>query len=158
MSSTLTHALTDSIAAIIFAKVQPNETTYIMAALVSASIVDLDHLVFIIRDREMYRNSGYNGNLHHARSVFHELIGLLLVAIVASILYFWDQKLAFIVFIAFTLHLVQDWLLGKSHPFTPLSNVKVEFLHLNMKQKVVIDLVLMTIGGALWLMYLSGHL
>ena len=158
MSSTITHALTDSILAVIFAKVQPNQTTYILAAVASASIVDLDHLVFIIRDREFYRNSGFNGNLHHARSAFHEVFGLLVVSILSTLVYFWDQKLALIIFIAFTLHLVQDWLLGKSHPFTPLNNSKVQFLQLTLKQKAVIDLVLLTLSGALWLIYLFGHL
>lgn len=158
MSSTLTHALSDSILAILFARVHPNETSYILAALASASVVDLDHMAYIIKDRDFYKKSGYSGNLHYARSMFHELVGMLLIGVLSAILFFWDEKLASLVFIAYSLHLIQDWLLGKSHPFIPLSHRKVQFFRLTLKQKAVIDLIILTLSGALWIIYLSGRL
>ena len=71
VSSTLAHAASASWIAVTAAHVRPDETSYIVAALISASILDVDHLFFMIRDRVMYRQVGYRGNLHHARSVFH---------------------------------------------------------------------------------------
>jgi hypothetical protein len=155
MASTFTHAATGSIAALMIAHVQPRETTYVLAALVCASILDLDHLYFVIRDREFYRKAGFSGNLHNARSIFHEVFGLLLVGLLSAGLYFWDPKLALILFVAAGLHLVIDWLLGKSQPFAPLNRSEVQFFKLSLKQKVIADLVLLGAAAGLWAVYLK---
>jgi len=158
MSSTVAHAISASFVAVTFANVNPNETSYVLAAIASASILDLDHLFYIIRDREVYRQLGYQGNLHNSRSVFHELLGLLIVGVVSALLFFVDEKLARVIFIAFTLHLVQDWLVGKSFPFTPVDNTVMQFFSLTMKQKVFIDVVIVMMFGGLWIAYLAGGL
>ncbi|OGO48082.1 MAG: hypothetical protein A2W37_07420 [Chloroflexi bacterium RBG_16_63_12] len=156
MSSTLTHAASASWIAVTSAQVCPHETSYIVAALISASILDVDHLVFMIRDRAMYRRLGYQGNLHHARSVFHEMIGLLLAGGVSGVLFLFDRKLAHVVFVAFAVHVIQDWVLGKSHPLNPVDLTAVQFFALTFRQKVVIDLLMLLMFGALWTLYLVG--
>ena len=50
MSSTLTHAASASWIAVTSAHIHPVQTSYIAAALISASVLDVDHLVFMIRD------------------------------------------------------------------------------------------------------------
>lgn len=156
MPSTIAHAISASWIAVTVARVEPHETLYTLAALISASILDLDHLIFVIRDRKMYQRLGYRGNLHHARSVFHELLGLFIVGILSGLLLFVDQKLACIVFIAYAIHVVQDWLIGKSNPLFPVDNTEVQLFSPSFKQKVVIDVVIVISFGALWILYLAG--
>ncbi len=137
MSSTITHSISASWIAVTAVHIQPHETSYILAALVSASILDLDHLIFVIRDRKMYQRLGYVGNLHNARSVFHELFGLLVVGVLSGLLFFVDQKLACVIFLTFAIHVVQDWMIGKSNPLSPIDNTEVQFFSLSFKQKNV---------------------
>ena len=106
----------------------------------------------------MYRRLGYRGQLHRARSAFHELFGLLVVGIVSALLFVLDPKLAGVVFLAFTVHIAQDWVLGRSHPLTPVDNTEMHFFSLTFKQKVFIDIVVLTLFGGLWILYLAGHL
>jgi hypothetical protein len=158
MSSTITHAAAGALIALTSAHVTPHQTTYIAAALISATILDLDHLPFIIKDWKFYRQNGFQGNMYHARSVFHELFGLLTVGVLAVLLFLIDQKLASVVFIALCVHLAQDWLLGKFQPFKPEDNTLVQLFRLTARQKVVIDLLTLAIFGGLWIAYLSGVL
>ena len=104
MSSTLAYAASASLVALMFAHAKPNETSYILAALVSASILDLDHLVYVIKDRAMYRRLSYQGHLHNARSAFHEPCGLLVVGVLSGLLFRRDPGLARVVLIAFAIH------------------------------------------------------
>ena len=156
MSSTFAHAASASWIAVTSAHVRPDQTSYIVAALISASVLDVDHLVFMIRDRAMYRQLGYPGQMHHARSVFHEMIGLLLAGGVSGMLFLFDRKLAHVVFVAFAVHVIQDWVLGKSHPLNPVDLTTVQFFALTFRQKVVIDLLMLLMFGALWMSYLVG--
>jgi hypothetical protein len=156
MSSTLAHAASASWIAVTATHIRPDETSYIVAALISASVLDVDHLVFMIRDRAMYRQVGYQGQLHHARSVFHEMIGLLLAGAVSGVVFLFDRKLAQVVFVAFAVHVIQDWVLGKSHPLNPVDLTAVQFFAPTFRQKVVIDLLMLLVFGALWTLYLAG--
>lgn len=156
MSSTLTHAASASWIAVTSAHVRPDETQYIVAALISASILDVDHLVFMIRDRAMYRQLGYQGQLHHARSVFHEMAGLLLAGVVSGVVFLFDRKLAHVIFVAFAVHVVQDWVLGKSHPLNPVDLTAVQFFAPTFREKVMIDILMLIVFGALWTSYLVG--
>ena len=158
MSSTIAHTATASFIALTCTHVNPHETIYIAAALVSAAVLDLDHLPFIIKDWKFYRQNGFRGNLHHARSVFHELFGLLAAGVLAALLFMVDQKLASVVFIALCVHLAQDWLLGKFQPFKPVDNTLVDLFKLTFRQKVVIELLTLALFGGLWIAYLSGGL
>jgi hypothetical protein len=140
------------------AHVRPDETALIVTALVSASILDLDHLIYIIRDRAMFRMMGYRGNLHYARSLFHELAGLLMVGVLSGLVFLANPKLAHVIFIAYTIHLVEDWLLGKSVPFKPVDHTSMRVFPLNFWHKVVIDVLIIGVSSVLWIRYLSGAL
>lgn len=153
--SPIAHALSASLIAVTVAHVSPRETPYIAAALISATAVDLDHLVSLLRDREMYRTHGFAGRLHHARSPLHELSGLLLAGALCAFVFLADPKLAQVVFIAFAVHLTQDWVVGKSHPLTPFDNTRVQFFALTAGQKVLIDVVVILLSGVLWTIYLA---
>jgi hypothetical protein len=158
MSSTPAHAAVAAFIALTCAHVTPHETGYIAAALVSATILDLDHLPFIIKDWKFYRQNGFRGNLHQARSIFHEMFGLVAAGILAALLFLVNQKLASVVFIALCVHLAQDWLLGRFQPFKPVDNTLVYFFKLTFRQKVIIDLLTLALFGGLWIAYLSGGL
>jgi len=157
MSSTVAHAMSASWIAVTFAQVKPDEPLYILAALISASMLDLDHLLYAIKDRGLYQQLGYKGNLHHARSVFHELFGLLAVGVLSGLLFFADPKLAQVIFIAFAIHVTQDWVMGKSCPLSPIDNTEVQLFSLTFKQKVLIDIVIVILFGGLWNLYLVGQ-
>lgn len=158
MSSTLTHAVSASWIAVTAAHVLPDETGYILAALISASALDLDHVFFVIRDRAMYRRLGYRGQLHQARSLFHEMFGLGLAGLAAALLFLLDPKLALVVFIAFAIHVAEDWVMGKSYPLTPVDNTEVRFFSLTFRQKILVDAVVLLVFGGLWILYLAGRL
>jgi hypothetical protein len=156
MPSILAHTASASFVALTFAQIQPDETSYVVAALISASILDLDHLVYVIKDRAMYQRLGYQGNLHQARSVFHELLGLLIAGVVSVFLFWADRRLAGVVFVAFATHVAQDWVIGKAHPLAPTDNTETQFFVLTFKQKVWVDIVIVTTFGVLWVLYLTG--
>ncbi len=158
MSSVVAHAVSASLIALTAAHVDPNETGYVVTALVSGAAVDLDHLIYVVRDWEMYRRHGFRGHLHHARSAFHELLGLLLVGIVVALLFPHNQTLAKVIFVAFTVHLIEDWILGKSSPFIPVDQTVTQFFALSFRQKVVADILILTVAGTLWIIYLAGGL
>lgn len=156
MPSTIAHATSASWIAVTVARVQPHETSYILAALISASILDLDHLIYLIRDRKMYQRLGFKGNLHRARSAFHELFGLLVVGALSGLLFLADRKLACVVFVAYAVHVAQDWMIGKSNPLSPIDNTEVQLFSPPFKQKVIIDVVIVISFGVLWILYLAG--
>jgi hypothetical protein len=156
MASTMAHAASASIVALSAAQVAPGETGMIVAAVAAASILDLDHLVYVVRDWRMYRQEGFAGNLHQARSPFHELFGLLAGGLVAAGISLFNPQLAFVVLIAFSIHLLEDWFLGKTLPFTPLDNTAVRYFTLSQRQKVIIDIVILGLSGAAWILYLFG--
>ena len=158
MASTLAHATSASLIALTAAQVQPHETGYILAAVVAASILDLDHVVLVVRDRALYQQLGYRGQLHRARSAFHELFGLLLAGILSALLFLVDPRLGQVVFIAFAVHVVQDWVLGKAHPLAPADNTEMQLFSLTFGQKVLVDAVLLIVFGGLWTLYLFGYL
>lgn len=158
MSSTAAHAASASWIALTAAHVQPNETGYIIAAVISASVLDMDHVFFMIRDRDLYRQVGYPGQLHRARSAFHELFGLLAAGVVSALLFRADPTLARVVFIAFAVHVAQDWVLGKSSPLAPVDSTEMRFSSLTTRQKVIVDVITLIIFGGLWTLYLVGRL
>jgi hypothetical protein len=153
--SPIAHGLSASLVAVTFARVSPTETPYIAVALISATVIDLDHLVYVIRDRAMYRRVGYAGQLHHARSPLHELVGLLIFGVLCALFFFVDPKLVRVIFIACTVHLAQDWVLGESHPLAPFDNTSIQFFALTLKQKVLIDVIVVLLSSVLWMIYLA---
>ncbi len=158
MPSTLAHAASASLVAITAAHVRPGESGYVLAALAAASVADLDHLVYLVRDRALYRQLGYRGHLYRARSVVHELPGLLLAGAASALLLVADPTLARLVFIAFAVHLAEDWLIGRSAPFKPVDTTLIQPFPLTFRQKVFTDALILAASGVAWILFLSGRL
>ena len=153
----LAHLLSASLIAVVAAQVRPEQTPYVAAALVAAVVVDADHLAFVVRSHETFdRRIGYTGQLHNGRSPLHELPGLFLLGILCGMIFPLDATLAAVIFIAFAVHLAQDWVLGATHPFAPFDRTLVQFFKLDLSQKVAIDLLVMAVSGSLWIAYLFG--
>ncbi len=158
MSSVIAHAMSASLIALTAVDINPGETGYLVAASAAGGLVDLDHVFYAIRDREMYRRLGFRGNLHNARSIFHELPGLVLLGAFAAALFLVNHTLAQVLFLAFAVHLVEDWIMGKSSPFVPIDKTIMQLFPFSFRQKVAVDIFIITVSGVLWLLYLSGRL
>jgi len=154
MSSTITHALVGSFVAVTAFDIVPADVGHIAAAVVAATVVDLDHLFYVVKDRHEYRRNGLVGFLHNARSSAHELMGFVAAGSLATLIFPFDPKLSCIIFTAFGLHVLQDWFLGKSQPLFPLDLTVVQFFSLNLKQKTVVEAVLLVTFSLLWIRYL----
>ena len=79
-----------------------------------------------------------------------------MVGALSGLLFPVDQKLACIIFAAYAIHVVQDWLMGKSCPLSPVDKTEVQFFSLSLKQKMVIDAAMVMVFGVLWILYLVG--
>jgi hypothetical protein len=156
MASVITHALSASLVAVTAAGVRPDEPAYIAAALVSASILDLDHIPYVLQNFKTLGLNGFQGKLHHSRSLLHELAGLLIAGCFAGGISIFNVKLAQVVLIAFAVHIVEDWLLGKSAPLIPVDDTQVQYFQLSFRQKVAIDLTILVAAVVIWIIYLAG--
>lgn len=133
----------------------PADIKSIAFAIICAGILDLDHVFFLIKDRAFYKTHGYKGNLHKARSVFHELIGLMTVGFLGLLLSFFSIRYAQILFISLTIHLVEDVIMGTSTPFMPVNKTEIKLFSFTFKQKTAIDIIVSLIFGGLWLLFLK---
>jgi hypothetical protein len=96
----IVHILSASLVALIFANTAPGQTPYLVAALLTAAVLDLDSVIGALRTRTAYRwsDGGAIGRLHG-------LLALLGVGAFSGLLFLADEMLARVVFIAFTIHL-----------------------------------------------------
>lgn len=156
--TTLTHALSASIIALTVAGVDPLQKEYIFVAIVAAASLDLDHVYFLVRDRKKFQKTGYAGHLHKARSAAHELLGGLIVSGISAGMLFFDRKLAIIVFVSFMVHLIEDFIVGKSFPFGPFDKTEVKLFSPSIRMKGAIDVAVIIISVFLWKLYLNGHI
>ncbi|MBW3569900.1 MAG: metal-dependent hydrolase [Gemmatimonadetes bacterium] len=155
--TTVAHALSAALIAVTAMKVPPSETRYLVAALAAGAIADADHVYPVLRDWRFYRQHGFRGNLHAARTPVHELAGLTGAGIVACLLWWVDPLMAGVVFAAFAVHLAQDFVTGHSLPLNPADRTVVRMFDLSFGQKVAIDGAVIAISIALWIPYLRGR-
>ena len=155
---TPTHAISASILALIATHVAPTETGYILSALVFASFLDLDHVYYLIRDRKMYKEKGFVGQLHHARSPLHELPGVIIWGVIALIIRTFDQTLASIFFLSVLIHLCEDFFAGIAFPFNPFDKTEMALFKHTKMDKVIINSLVIIVSGVLWVLYLQGKL
>lgn len=155
--TTVAHALSAALVAVTALKVPPSESRYLVAALIAGAIADADHVWPVLRDWRFYREHGFRGNLHGARTPVHELAGLAGAGIVACVLWFIDPLMAGVVFAAFAVHLAQDFVTGHSLPLNPADRTVVRMFDLGFKQKVAIDAAVIITSIALWIPYLRGR-
>lgn len=155
--TTVAHALSAALIAVTALKVPPSESRYLVAALVAGSIADADHVYPVLRDWRFYRQHGFRGNLHGARTPVHELAGLAGAGIIACLLWWMDPLMAGVVFCAFAVHLAQDFVTGHSLPMNPADMTVVRMFDLSFKQKVAVDAIVIAASIALWIPYLRGR-
>ena len=155
--TTVAHALSAALIAVTALKVPPSDARMIAAALVAGAIADADHVYPVLRDWRFYRQNGFRGNLHGARTPVHELPGLLGAGVVAAVLWWASPVLAGVVFTAFAVHLAQDFVTGHSLPFNPVDRTVVRMFDLTFAQKVMVDAGVITASVALWILYLAGR-
>ncbi|EKD55953.1 MAG: hypothetical protein ACD_58C00329G0003 [uncultured bacterium] len=150
------HGLSAALIAIVLTGVKHNETGYVFTAIAAASVLDLDHLYYLVRDRRLYLKQGLAGNMHKARSLAHELMGMLIVSVICGLIYFWNIKLATVIFLAFLVHTAEDMIMGKSMPFIPFDKTELQFFRPSLKQKTAVDVVVIIVCLLLWIQYLGG--
>jgi hypothetical protein len=155
--TTVAHALSAALIAVTAMKVPPSESRYLVAALVAGAIADADHVYPVLRDWRFYRQNGFRGNLHGARTPVHELAGLAGAAVITCLLWWIDPLMAGVVFAAFAVHLAQDFVTGHSLPMNPADMTVVRMFDLSFKQKVAIDAAVIATSIALWIPYLRGR-
>lgn len=155
--TTLAHALSGSIVTLLFLKVPPTDIQSIFLTLASGAILDIDHPVMMWVNRDHFKKHGVKGQLHLARSFWHELLGLFFGGAIALVLSFVDLRLALLLFLPFAIHLMEDMLIGKFFPFTPFDKTEIQLFSVPLKMKPLVDVFVLALSGGLWLAYLSGR-
>lgn len=154
--STLAHILSGSYIAIASGNIDPSQTHYIIAAVVSAGILDADHLFSIVKDRKMYKEKGYSGNLHNARTLLHELMGYAFISALALAVSFFDAKMGYVIGVAAMVHLAEDMLMGYSVPFNPMDRTKIKLVTQRKSIKILVDVCVIVLFGLLWIKFLNA--
>lgn len=152
------HTLSASVLSLMIAKVDPTQSNYLLIALAVPAALDLDHVYFLIKDRKMFKGNGLVGNLHKARSIMHEMVGVLIMGTLSlSLLTLrFDPKLSTIIFFSYLIHVIEDMVMGISIPFSPISLRECYLFKFSVKQKIVADICLIIISLILWTNYLKG--
>lgn len=151
--TTPAHTLSAAYISLIVSGVDHTQTPLIITALISAAILDLDHLYFIAKDPSIAKR----GKLHGARSIFHELFGFVVIGILMLVVGFYNQQLAKVIGLAMMIHLAEDMVVGISIPFNPVDKTEVRLLPQNTKLKIILDVSTIIIFGVLWIKYLNGQ-
>lgn len=152
----MAHMLSGAFIGISVAKVSPSETSLVVAAIISAGVLDIDHVFLILKKRAYFKTNGFKNTLHNARSFIHELFGFLLIGVVMLGISFFDYRLALILGVPAMIHLAEDVLMGISIPFSPIDRTKMQLLSQKRSRKVLVDIVTILIFGVLWVRYLLG--
>lgn len=154
--TTAAHIISASFVATTVAHVAPTETSYMIASAAAAGLIDLDHLILIYLHRSEFKRTGYKGQLHKARSIFHELAGYLAVALTTLVINIYNSKMALVIFLSFAIHLVEDMIIGKSYPFNPIDKTEIRLFDLSLKKKAIIDISTIILFSFLWITFLRG--
>jgi hypothetical protein len=154
--STPAHIISGAYLGVVAAHVAPSETGYIYTALVSAGALDLDHIFYFIRDWKYYKKNGFVGKMHHARSVFHELIGFTLMGAIMFFLSFTNLKLALVLGIPAMIHIAEDIIMGTSMPLAPFDKTEISVMTKDMRIRATIDVLVIIIFAFLWIQYLNA--
>jgi len=151
---TLTHIISASYIGARAAGVSPTETNYIILTFLSAGILDIDHVYYLIKNRAFYKSKGYKGNLHNARSFLHELPGFLVTGIIMLMISLFNYKLALLMGIPMMIHLAQDLLAGVSIPFSPVDKTQITLIPQKTSYRIALDVVFLVTFSILWIKFL----
>lgn len=153
--TTVAHILSGAYIGVIAAHVAPSETGYILVALASGAVLDLDHVYYIVKDWNYFRKNGPFGTLHRARSVFHELIGFTFVSVIMFTCSFVNLKLALVLGVPAMIHIMQDLIMGKSFPLAPFDVTEIHVIRQNLQLKIAVDILICAFFSFLWIRYLN---
>ncbi len=152
--TTLTHAISGSLVAVLLAGVQSNQHSLLIIPFISAAIIDLDHLYYFFKDK----STAVPENMHKARSIFHELIGFIIIGLLMLFISFFNLQMAILIGIPMMIHLAEDFIIGISIPFNPFDKSEINLLPQKRSLKIIIEIIVLLISGFLWKMFLSGQL
>lgn len=153
MSSFIGHSTTSLLVATL-ATPKPLSTAEILIIILLQALLDLDHLPFLFKKLLKERDYKFKPNeLAGARSPMHELFGVMVIMAVALYLalsgYLRESQ---IYGLALVTHIAQDMILGLSSPYLPFFKDTMMLYSLSKKTKVIIDLLIISIGGSLFLL------
>ena len=154
--TTLSHVISGSYIAIKSANIDVVEIDYIMAAVASSAILDIDHLYYFVKDRKFFSTKGFRGNLHKARSMLHELFGFALIGFLMLIGSFFNQKLAYVIGVSSLVHLAEDFIMGISVPFNPFDKFEMNLITQKAFFKNFVDVAVVIVFSFLWILYLKN--
>lgn len=150
------HAISASVVSLMINKVDPSRHDLTVVALISAGVLDLDHAFYLIRDWRFYKENGFRGTLHKARSVMHELMGVAIMGFIAILGRQINAQLFGVVYFSYLIHMIEDIIMGRSFPFNPVKMTEMRLFKFNLKHKAVAEVVVISISLFLWWMYLKG--
>ncbi len=120
-----------------------NDKPYLAVFLIASSVLDLDHLVPLLRDTKLGITEKFKPRGAGWRTRWHELYGLVVLSLVAIAVWAFNHQLGEIIALAFTAHLAVDFLTGESRPFFPYSDTRVRiFFKKNNKTRTAIEILL----------------
>lgn len=156
--TTIAHTISASyIAYVAFAGTTvPLNTNLLLASILPAALLDLDHLYYALKFPKEFKTWQTSGQLHKARSFLHEILGVTVIltcAIIAS--FFFDQILVQAAFLSYTIHVIEDMIMGISVPLKGINSSEMHLFHFTFKQKAAVDLVTILIFGGLWIQLLA---
>ena len=132
------------------------DSTLLAAAIVTPAALDLDHIVYLVKDLKFYLRNYNRKVYHHARSPLHELFGALTVGIIAFVIAFFNIALAKVIGISLLVHIIEDMLVGKAFPMKPFDKSLISVFSFKTGIKFLLDFLTITIFAILWINYLRG--
>ena len=132
------------------------DTTLLAASFIAPAALDMDHVIYLVKDLKFYTKNYNKQVYHHARSPLHELFGALVVGSAALIISFFNVALAKIIGISILVHIIEDMIVGKAFPMKPFDNTVISLFKFKPVVKILLDVTTISIFTILWINYLKG--
>jgi len=147
------HTLSVSIIAVTVLGIAPTQTNYILASLIFASFLDLDHIYYFIKDHQYFKTYGYKGQLQHARSPLHEPLGFVIWGIIALLIAVYDTTMAKLFYLCTSLHMIEDFIVGISYPFSPYNMTEYRMFNISKQQMIYLNSAVIFLSLLFWQNY-----
>lgn len=117
-----------------------NAKENLILILISSTFLDLDHILYILKKKEKILNDRFGAE---SRSIFHELLGMLIFSFIISFLYLiLDKTLVRILYLSLFLHYAIDFLSGKSRPLYPYSRIEIQLISISSNSRIISEIIL----------------
>lgn len=125
-----------------------NADTHITLIFIASTIVDLDHLPYILRERSSVLHNGFELGV---RTIFHEFPALILILSLLLLINIWvSEEIIMIICACLLFHYTIDFLFGETQPFKPIINEVID-LDFSPESRFFFELILTLItGGITW--------